>query len=86
MNFDIAVAAGIYQLWSLNNRGIGIDYLETIADPKGNSVLLDVLEHCNVWWFPPFSHQDVRGHFINRNQAALLSQTLSQCMHLSPEY
>ncbi len=36
-------AVGVYQLWSLNNRGLGIDYLETIADQKGNSVLLDVL-------------------------------------------
>ncbi|CAL8464054.1 g3589 [Coccomyxa elongata] len=55
---------GVYHLWSLNNRGIGIEYLETICDKKGNSVLLDVLERCNVWWFPPFANQNVKIHTI----------------------
>ena len=23
-----------------------------VADPKGNSVLIDLVEHCHVWWIP----------------------------------
>lgn len=30
-----------------------------VADHKGNAVILEVLEHCHVWWFPPFVNQDV---------------------------
>lgn len=70
---DIHCDVGVYQLWSLNNRGIGIDYLETIIDQKGNSVLLDVLEHCNVWWIPPFSNQDVSSR-PNQASHALCAQ------------
>ncbi|CAK0786247.1 hypothetical protein CVIRNUC_009460 [Coccomyxa viridis] len=47
-------AWGIYQLWSVNNRGIAIDYLEITADEKGNSVLIDLVEYCHVWWIPSF--------------------------------
>ncbi|CAL8464053.1 g3588 [Coccomyxa elongata] len=65
--------AGVYQLWSLNNRGIGIDYLELICDKKGNSVLLEVVEHCNVWWFPPFTNQDV---IINQYDHTLLVESI----------
>ncbi|BDA49178.1 hypothetical protein COCOBI_13-2880 [Coccomyxa sp. Obi] len=67
---------GVYQLWSLNNRGICIEYLETICDTRGNSVLLDVLEHCNIWWFPPFAlmgHQEV---IINQYDHTLLVESL----------
>ncbi|KAK9789950.1 hypothetical protein WJX73_010896 [Symbiochloris irregularis] len=46
---------GIYQLWAGNNRKIGIEFLRIVPDPQRKVVVVDILEHCHIWWNPLFT-------------------------------